>query len=127
MSALQHETVKQWLRDYVSAWKSYDAQAIGALFSADATYRYGPYDEPLRGREAIVASWLKNRDTPNTYTAEYNPIAIDGNIAVTNGRSLYFEADGKTLQRQYDNIFVLRFNDAGQCTDFCEWFMKNAP
>jgi ketosteroid isomerase-like protein len=124
MPALNHDIVTQWLRDYVSAWKSYDPQAIGALFSDDAGYRYNPYDEPVRGREAIVASWLKNRDAPNTYTAEYHPVAVDGNTAVSNGRSLYFEEDGKTLKAQYDNIFVLRFDDEGRCTDFCEWFMK---
>ncbi len=116
--------VGQWLQNYVAAWKSYDPDAIRALFSENATYRYNPYDEPLQGREAIVASWLENQDPPNTYTAEYKPIAVEGNVAVSNGRSLYYAADGKTLIRQYDNIFVLRFDDQSRCVDFCEWFLQ---
>lgn len=121
---IDHQGVTQWLEDYVRAWQSYDPAAIGALFSEEATYRYNPYDEPVRGREAIVASWLEDRDEPNTYAAEYKPLAVDGDIAVANGRSLYYEADGATLKKQYDNIFVMRFDEQGRCVDFCEWFME---
>jgi ketosteroid isomerase-like protein len=116
-------SVRKWLSDYVSAWKSYDPAAIGALFSEDATYRYSPFDEPMRGREAIVASWLENRDAPDTYSAEYQPIAVDGDTAVSHGRSLYYDADGKVI-RQFDNIFVMRFAEDGRCADFCEWYMQ---
>ena len=121
---IDHQKVQKWLNDYIGAWKSYDAAAIGALFSENAGYRYNPYDEPVRGRDTIVENWLKNRDTPNTYSAKYEPIAVDGNTAVTHGESLYYEADGKTLTRKFDNIFVLRFDDSGKCEDFCEWFMQ---
>ena len=120
---VSQQSVAQWLKDYVSAWKSYDPQAITALFSADAVYRYNPYDDGIRGRDQIVADWIENRDQPNTYSAEYAPVAVYGNTAVTQGRSLYYEADGKTIKRQYDNIFVLKFNNEGRCTDFCEWWM----
>jgi ketosteroid isomerase-like protein len=121
---IDRSSVAKWLQDYVNAWQSYDPGAIGALFSPDATYRYNPFDEPVWGRDAIVANWLEYRDAPNTYAAEYQPIAVDGNTAVANGRTLYYEADGKTLLRQYDNIFVLRFDEEGRCMEFCEWFMQ---
>lgn len=121
---IDHQHVTQWLEAYVAAWKSYDPQAIAALFSADAVYRYNPYDEGVHGRDAIVASWLEGRDAPNTYAADYRPLALDGSTAVAHGRSYYYEADGKTLKRQFDNIFVLRFDDQGRCADFCEWFMQ---
>lgn len=118
-----YQRVAKWLEDYVAAWKSYDPEAIRALFSEGATYRYGPYDKPLEGREAIVTGWLENRDEPNTYSADYKPIAVDGNTAVSNGRSLYYAADGKTLIREFDNIFVIKFDEDGRCADFCDWYM----
>jgi len=122
---IDHQSVSKWLQDYVSAWKSYDPQAIAALFSENATYKYNPFDdEPVSGRDSIVANWLEYRDAPNTYAAEYKPVAVDGNTAVANGRSVYFEADGKTMTRQYDNIFVMRFDDAGRCAEFTEWFVQ---
>jgi hypothetical protein len=121
---IDEHSVAQWLQNYVNAWKSYNPDEIGALFSEDACYRYNPFDEPLRGRRAIVADWLDNPDAPNTFAAEYHPVAIQGNTAVSNGRSSYFEPDGKTLKKQFDNIFVMHFDEDGRCTDFCEWFMQ---
>ena len=38
--------VQRWLDRYVAAWKSYDAAEIADLFSAEAEYRYHPWDEP---------------------------------------------------------------------------------
>lgn len=120
---IDHDSVAEWLNAYVDAWKTYDPQAIGNLFAEDATYAYSPFEEnPIRGRDAIVAAWLDNRDEPGTFDAHYKPIAVDGNVAVANGRSRYFEADG--TEKVFDNIFVLRFNNEGQCVEFCDWYMK---
>lgn len=117
-------SVAAWLNAYGEAWRTYDPQAIGNLFSADAAYYYGPYDEPVRGREAIVASWLEHRDAPGTYEGRYVPLAVEGDLAVANGRSRYFESDGTTLKTEFDNIFVLRFDGDGRCTEFREWYME---
>ncbi|MDX1994785.1 MAG: nuclear transport factor 2 family protein [bacterium] len=116
--------VSAWLERYVQAWKSYDPQAIGDLFSEDARYYYGPYAEPLLGREAIVASWLANQDAPSTYDAHYQPIMLDGSRAVVNGRSQYFQDDGKTPRTEFDNIFLLEFDSEGRCREFREWYME---
>jgi len=121
---INNEAVALWLSNYVEAWKSYDPEAIGALFSQDAHYYYGPFDEPLEGRKAIVADWLKNPDKAGTYTGEYRMVASTGNLVVANGRSTYFEDDGKTVSRVFDNIFILEFDDTGHCTLFKEWYMK---
>ena len=121
---ISHESVAIWLSNYVEAWKSYDPAAIAVLFSEDARYYYSPYSEPLEGRDAIVADWLKNRDKAGTYTAEYKMLATNGNLVVTNGRSTYFEDDGKTVRREYDNIFVIEFDEMGRCRLFKEWYMK---
>jgi hypothetical protein len=47
-----------WLDSYVAAWLSYAADDIRALFTEDIAYRYHPGDNPIVGREAVVASWL---------------------------------------------------------------------
>ena len=52
------DDVQDWLDRYVRAWQTYDPDAIGELFADDARYRYAPWGEPVRGRDAIVASWL---------------------------------------------------------------------
>ena len=113
-----------WLDAYVKAWESYSPEAIGALFAEDAAYSYHPYDEPVRGREAIVESWLKDRDSPGTWEASYAPIAVDGNIAVVQGRSRYFKDSTRSeLTKEWDNVFVIEFDDAGRCRSFGEWYV----
>ncbi len=116
--------VAAWLNAYVSAWKSYDPQAIGNLFSEDAVYALGTFGPPTQGCDAIVASWLREPDPPGTYDATYEPIAVEEDRAVTHGRTHYFEPDGATLKAEYDNIFVLRFDADGRCTEFREWFLE---
>src|SRR5690606_21894687 len=82
--AMDRETAQDWLIRYVAAWMSYDPADIAALFSEDVAYRYHPYDEPIVGRDAVVASWLgedttgnaSTRDAPGTYDAEYAPVAV---------------------------------------------------
>jgi uncharacterized protein (TIGR02246 family) len=121
--ATDRATVAAWLDAYVAAWKSYDPAAVGALFAEDATYAYHPWDEPLRGRTAIVTDWLANQDPPGSFEAAYEPLAVDGDLAVATGRSRYLAPDG-SLVREYWNCFVLRLDADGRCREFTEWYMK---
>ena len=124
--ALTREIASNWLRKYLRAWETYDPATIADLFTEDASYRYCPFDEPVRGRSKIVESWLKEDrlDAPGTYEATYVPIAVEGDLAVANGRSRYYEdATRRKLTREYDNIFLLHFADDGRCRSFCEWYM----
>jgi hypothetical protein len=117
--------VARWLTDYVAAWKSYDAEAIGRLFSDDATYRGYPWDESdtiAHGREAIVASWIADQDAPDSWSAEYDPWLVHGARAVATGVSRYFGADG-AVERVYHNVFLLVFDDEGRCSEFSELYM----
>jgi hypothetical protein len=123
--ALTRESAAAWLHAYVRAWETYDPDAVADLFSHDATYSYYPFDEPIRGRLAIVASWLEGKDPAGTYEARYEPVAIDGNIAVAQGRSRYFKDASKTeLEREYDNVFLIEFDADGRCRSFREWYMR---
>jgi hypothetical protein len=123
--ALTKETVTAWLRAYVRAWETYDPDEVADLFSEDAAYAFHPFDEPIRGRLAIVASWLEGKDPAGTYDGRYEPVAIDGNIAVANGRSRYFkDATKADLDREYDNLFLIEFDDHGRCRSFREWYMS---
>ena len=99
---MDQEAAQDWLDRYVDAWMSYDPDDISGLFSQDVAYRYHPYDEPIVGRAAVVASWLgesasgdqSTRDAPGTYEARYSPVAIDGDTVVATGTSRYRENTG---------------------------------
>jgi hypothetical protein len=115
---------QDWLDRYVEAWKSYDPQQIGDLFSENAEYRYHPQDEPVRGRDAIVADWTESKDEPGTYDAKYEPAAIDGDTFVATGHSDYLDADGK-MTDQYLNVYFIKFDEQGRATHFTEYWIQN--
>lgn len=120
---MDRERLIHWLADYVEAWKSYDREAIAALFTDAATYRYHPADEPIVGIDAIVESWLDEPDAPGSFEASYEPYAIEGDRAVVTGTSTYFDK-GSDVLRIYDNCFTLRFDAQGRCSEFVEWYVK---
>jgi ketosteroid isomerase-like protein len=129
---MEKQDVARWLDDYVEAWKTYDRDGIAALFSDDVEYRYHPYDDPVRGRDAVVEAWLgegdhegaSTRDAEGTYDATYEPVAVDGDVAVATGSSTYFEQPGGPVDKVYDNCYVMRFDGEARCREFTEWFMK---
>ena len=120
---MDRDEVQRWLDDYVAAWKSYDGEAIGALFAEDCEYSYRPHSDTVRGRDAIVRSWLEDDpDMPGTYEASYAPFAVEGDVAVAVGTSSYTDPEAV-----YDNCYLLRFDAEGRCSEFTEFFMKREP
>jgi uncharacterized protein (TIGR02246 family) len=117
---MERADVQRWLDGYVEAWKSYDPEAIAALFTEDAAYRYQPHGRTVQGRDAIVRSWLEDDpDKPGTYEGEYRPVAVDGDIAVAVGTNTY--TDPAVV---YDSCYVIRFDAEGRCAEFTEWWME---
>jgi hypothetical protein len=121
---MTHDDARRWLDAYIYAWRRNERQPILDLFTEGATYSYGPYRQPIRGREAIADSWLEGPDAPDSWDASYEPIAVDGNTAVVHGRSRYFNDDRTQQRTEYDNIFVIHFDEQGCATEFAEWFVE---
>ena len=130
---MTHDDVQAWLDRYVSAWRTFDADAIRGLFSADAEYRYHPWDDPVRGIDEIVHDWLnpagkpENRDAPGTWAASYTPYSVDadGRRAVVIGETTYYsDVSQATEVRHYWNNWLLEFDAAGRCTSFVEYYMR---
>ena len=128
---MDRKTAQDWLDRYVAAWLSYDPEAIAGLFTEDVVYRYRPNDEPVVGRAAVVASWLgqdgssdSTKDAPDTYEAEYSPVAIDGDTVVATGTTRYRDVPGGPIVRVYENCFIMRFDGEGRCREFTEYYLR---
>jgi SnoaL-like domain len=125
---MTRDDVQGWLDRYVEAWRTYDPAAIGDLFTENAEYRYHPWDEPIQGRGEIVRAWVapegneSQRDAPGSWTAHYEPYAVDGDRAVAVGWSRY-AATGETPERLYHNCYLLEF-EAGRCRTFTEFYVE---
>jgi hypothetical protein len=129
---MERHHAQAWLDGYVAAWLSYEPAEIAALFSEDVAYRYHPYDDPIVGRDAVVASWTgegaaegaSTRDAPGTYEAAYSPVAVDGDVVVATGTSRYRDEPGGPVTRVFHNCFVIRFDAAGRCAELTEYYMR---
>lgn len=114
------QAATRWLEDYFEAWASTDAAQVGALFSADAVYWTGPFAEPLRGRDAIVRSWVSGTSVLLDHT--HTLIATDDDRVVAHWSVRLQQTPGAVVE--IDGILLLTFDDAGDCTTHREWFMR---
>ena len=124
---MNHADVQAWLDRYTEAWQTYRPDAIGDLFSADAEYRYHAWDEPIVGRDAIVADWLSpdgdpaQRDQPGSFQTHYEPYLVEGRRAVAIGTSDY-AATPESAARVFHNAWLLEFDGDGRCSSFTEYY-----
>ena len=122
---MDRQAFQKWLDGYVDAWKTYDEQKIGDLFSDGVLYKYSPQDDGLNGRAEVVKSWTEDKDDPGTYDAKYEVLAIDGDTHVANGWSRYFTEPGGELRDEYFNVYICKFDAEGRCREFTEYWIQN--
>ena len=124
---MTHDEVQSWLDRYIEAWASNDPDTIGDLFTEDAVYSYRPWEDDEvtpRGRDAIVAAWLKQAIDPSLWEAHYEPYSVDGNRAVAVGWT-HYQPIGDHSERPYHNAYLIEFGDEGRCSSFHEfWVLK---
>jgi len=107
-----------WVDAYKNAWISNDADAIAALFTEDAVYELRPSDpEPWRGRDAIVAGWLDDLDSPESWKLDFEIEAVLGETAVVRAVTEYLD-DRPT----FDNLWFVTL-DGGRASHFTEWYL----
>jgi SnoaL-like domain len=106
-----------WIEAYERAWRTPGTDGLRALFTEDATYSMGPYDEPARGRSAIAELWERERTGPDeSFTMTWDAIAVDGDTAVVRVEVRYH-----TTAEQFRDLWVLQFAPDGRCRAFEEW------
>lgn len=111
--------IAAWVERYVRAWETNDPSQIGALFAENASYYPAPHEEPWRGRAAIVANWLGRKDEPGSWSFRHEIVAVAEDVTFVRGWTRYLDPPA-----DYSNLWVIRFNDSGQCVEFTEWWME---
>lgn len=113
---------ERFLAGYLDAWETNEVDSIQALFAPDATYRGSARSvSPVVGVDAIVAHWLEERDEPDTWSYEGEVELETSGAAVIRGVTTYTEGPKTSV---YDNVWLVRFDDAGRATEFQDWWFQ---
>lgn len=118
--------LRDWIDRYGRAWEARDPDAAAALFAEEATYQVSPYQEPMRGREAIRAYWACATGGHADVRFEHETLATtpDGGLSRWRVR-LRRTRDGRAVD--IDGVFLLAFDAAGACTSLREWWVVGQP
>lgn len=124
---MDRAAVEDWLARYGRVWETMDPDAAVQLFTEDATYRETPFDEVMRGREAIRAYWSEIPDYHRDVSFGSEVLAIQDDLAVARWWvSLTRVKTG--VRSRTDGVFVLQFDQAsGRCRSLREWWHADPP
>jgi hypothetical protein len=115
---LDRSSVRAWVTAYERAWRAIGTEQVGELFTADATYRMAPFQEPHGGLEAIRALWDRERSGPDeAFDMHAEIIAVEDPRAVVRIEVRY----GEPRPQHFRDLWVLEFEATGRCRSFEEW------
>jgi hypothetical protein len=115
---VNREQVRDWVTAYERAWRTPGTGALAEIFTADARYQQGPYDEPVIGLAAIGGMWEAEREGPNeVFHMTSEVVAADGDTAVVRVEVGY----GDPVHQEYRDLWIVGFAGDGRCASFEEW------
>jgi uncharacterized protein (TIGR02246 family) len=115
--------LKDWLDRYQEAWRTDDPAIIRELFTPDAVYVPGPFEEPWSGLDEIVEGWLEMSDSDQDWDFKYGVVALSTEVAVVQGWTTY-RARGGIPERDFSNIWLIWFAPGGRVREFREWWVE---
>ena len=115
---MTRDDVARWIAGYERAWRAAGTEGLEELFTRDAAYRQGPYEDPVTGLVEIEAMWEAERDGPDEeFRMASEVVAVDGPVAVARVEVWY----GDPVEQEYRDLWVMRFGPDGRCASFEEW------
>ena len=116
---MDEASVRDWVDRYVHAWGTNDPEDIAALFTDDARYLTAPHREPWTGPDEIVRGWLGRKDDQGDWSFDYDVLAVTPELAFVRGLTEY-----RSQAASFSNLWVLRLEEDGRCSEFTEWWME---
>ena len=113
--------LEAWLQKYGAAWEARDPAAAGKLFTPDATYHEMPFDAPKQGRAGIEEYWRNVTAEHRDVEFGSKVISVTGNTGVAHWHASFKVASTGALL-ELDGVFVLEFDEKGQCKSLREWW-----
>jgi SnoaL-like domain len=107
-----------WIEAYERAWRTPGTDPLAGLFAPGATYSAAPFDEPLRGLDAIAGFWEAEREGPDeSFVLASAIVAVEGDVGVARIDVGY----GDPVGQIYRDLWIVTLDAGGRCTAFEEW------
>jgi hypothetical protein len=116
------EALDSWVGRYIKAWASNDPDDIGVLFTREAKYYTAPFGKPWDGLQAIVDGWIDRKDSAGNYEFRYEILGLIGRVGYVRGWTRY-----KKPATTYHNLWQVKLEADGTCSEFTEWWMAEEP
>ncbi len=116
---MQARDLDRWVEGYRRAWESNDPDDIRALFTETARYFTAPFRDPWEGHNGIIEGWLERKDHPGEWAFRHEVLATCDDFGFVRGWTDY-----PRERERYSNLWVIRLDAHGRCTEFTEWWMK---
>ncbi|HLM50394.1 MAG TPA: nuclear transport factor 2 family protein [Solirubrobacteraceae bacterium] len=108
----------RWVGEYERAWRTPGTHVLGELFTPDVTYLPSPFEEPVRGLDALASFWDSERVGPGeAFTLRAWPVAVEGRSGVARAHVDYHGP----RPRSYRDLWVVVIAADGRCRHFEEW------
>lgn len=111
--------LSDWIEGYRRAWEDADADAVGELFTEDATYRSNPFQEPHRGRAAIRGYWRQVTSSQSNVEVVMGSPVVDGARVVV---EWWTQMDDDDVPITLPGALILEFDDDGRCRALREYY-----
>jgi hypothetical protein len=118
---MNREELSGWVERYERAWMTNDPDDIRQLFTPEARYYTAPFREPWQGAEEIVSGWLGRKDDQGEWSFRFEILALADELGFVRGWATYKEPPAV-----YSNLWVVRLESDGRCSEFTEWWMEHA-
>ena len=122
------KALNAWLDAYGKAWEDQDPNAAAELFTEDGTYAWGPFTEPIKGKQAIRRAWeTATQGNQAGIAFGYEPLAV-----TEDGRHIArWWASMKSVQAsrsvRMEGVFLITLTESGLCSVFREWWNEDPP
>ena len=116
---LTRSSVEGWMEKLKASWEAGDADAASALFNHTEQY----YERPFKAATTFdeIQGYWKDIETLRDIHVEFSVVAIDGQTACIQWQNQFRTSQSAELTH-LDGIFLVEFNDDGQCKVFRQWW-----
>lgn len=113
---IDRKTAGSWVEQLGRNWSTGDPDAIGKLFTETVVYRTSPFEEPLLGRDLVVAHWREELASLDRVVVDFADLLVDGDrvavewwavatrdrVSTTDSGALVLEFTGNLCSRLHE-------------------------